>query len=75
MGNQPTENLTIISYNSTGFNRQRADFICDIIEKLKRENCIIAVQEHFLYEKNLTTIEKLLPNDLVVYGKGSFKEG
>ena len=32
MSIQPTNNLKVISYNSTGFNSQRADFICDIVE-------------------------------------------
>ena len=73
MSTDPTDILTVISYNSTGFNNQRADFICDIIDKRNRENCIVAVQEHFIYEKNLNKIEKMLPNDLVVYSKGSFK--
>ena len=66
--------LTIVSYNSTGFNSQRADFICDILETIDRENCIIAIQEHFIFDKNLTKIEKLLPNDLVVFSVGSFKD-
>ena len=74
MHNQPTDNLTLISYNSTGFNSQRADFICDVIEKRNRQNCITAIQEHFIFEKNLTKIEKMLPNDLVAYSKGSFKD-
>ena len=57
--------LTILSYNSTGFNNQRAEFICDIMENINRENCIFAIQEHFIFDKNLAKIEKLLPNDLV----------
>ena len=74
MSTQPTDNLRVISYNSTGFNSQRADFICDIMEKIERENCVTAIQEHFIFEKNLGKIEKMLPNDLVVYSKGSFKD-
>ena len=53
MSTDPTDILTVISYNSTGFNNQRADFICDIIDKRNRDNCIVAVQEHFIYEKKI----------------------
>ena len=74
MSSQPTDVLQFYSYNSTGFNAQRADFICDILDKNKKENCIFAIQEHFIFEKNLSKIEKLLPKDLVVYSIGSFKD-
>ena len=74
MSTQPTDTLTVISYNSTGFNNQRADFICDILDKRQRQNCIFAIQEHFIFERNLVKIEKSLPNDLVVYSIGSFKD-
>ena len=60
MSTQPTDILTVISYNSTGFNAQRADFICDIIDERKRENCIIAIQEHFIFEKNVAKIMRKL---------------
>ena len=71
---QESETLTIISYNSTGFNQQRANFICDIIDQNDRENTIVAIQEHFIFEKNLSKIENLLPNDLVIFSIGSFKD-
>ena len=74
MSTQPTDTLTLISYNSTGFNNQRADFICDILDKRNRQKCIVAIQEHFIFERNLAKIEKLLPKDLVVYSIGSFKD-
>ena len=74
MSIQPTNNLKVISYNSTGFNSQRADFICDIVDRKQRENCIIAIQEHFIFDKNLSKIQKMLPNDLVIYSIGSFKD-
>ena len=74
MSTQPTDLLTVISYNSTGFNAQRSDFICDIVEQRKRENCIVAIQEHFIFDKNLAKIQKLFPSDFVVYSKGSFKD-
>ena len=66
--------FTLLSYNSTGFNSQRAEFICELLENRNRENCLIAIQEHFIFDKNLAKIEKLLPNDLVAYNVGSFKD-
>ena len=74
MSEHAQDSLTLVSYNSTGFNQQRAEFVCDILHELGRENCIFALQEHFIFEKNLTKIEKLLPNDLVVYSIGSFND-
>ena len=71
---EPQDSLTLVSYNSTGFNQQRAEFVCDLQKQFSRENCILAIQEHFIFEKNLTKIEKLLPNDLVTYSIGSFKD-
>jgi hypothetical protein len=44
------------------------------LDSNKKENCIFAVQEHFIFEKNLTKIEKLLLKDFVVYSIGSFKD-
>ena len=69
-----TNNICITSYNSTGFNHQRAEFICDIIDQIDRENCVVAIQEHFIFDKNLAKIQKMLPKDLVVYSIGSFKD-
>ena len=69
-----TEILSVVSYNSTGFNQQRADFLCDILLSRNIENCILALQEHFIFDKNLMKIEKQLPSDLVVYSIGSFKD-
>ena len=74
MSEQEQDSLTLVSYKSTGFNLQRGEFVCDLLQEIGRESCILALQEHFIFEKNLAKIEKLLPNDLIVYSIGSFKD-
>ena len=41
--------------------------VCDLLQEIGRESCILALQEHFIFEK-------LLPDDLIVYSIGSFKD-
>jgi hypothetical protein len=71
--NNLNDKLIFLSYNSTGFNSQRSDFLANICDNLDRSLCMISIQEHFLLEKNKWKIESLLPDDVVVYTIGSFK--
>ena len=66
-GNKSENELIFLSYNSTGFNSQRGDFLSDITEILGKQKCFISVQEHFIMKKNLSKIEKCLPADVTVY--------
>lgn len=66
--------MSFISYNATGFNAQRAEFLIDICNEMGRSQCFVAVQEHFLLDRNTGKIENLLPNDFNVYPIGSFKD-
>lgn len=70
----PKENVCFLSYNTTGFNDQRGEFINDICNTLGRENCLIAIQEHWLLGKNKSRINNILPNDLVIFSVGAFKD-
>ena len=66
--------MSFLSYNSTGFNLQRADFITSICNEMGRSQCLISLQEHFLLERNTMKIDSLLPCDMCVYSIGSFKD-
>ena len=43
-----SESVYFLSYNSTGFNSQRADFLFDICSQFGTQNCFLSVQEHWL---------------------------
>ena len=66
--------MYFISYNGTGFNTQRAEFLIDICNEMGRSQCFMSVQEHFLLDRNTGKIENVLPNDFIVYPIGSFKD-
>ena len=63
-----------MSYNSTGFNAQRAEFVTNICNEIGRTRCFTSIQEYFLLERNTNRLEKLLPDDMIVYPIGSFKD-
>lgn len=53
------DNISALSFNSTGFNAFKADFINTIL--LSHSIQICAIQEHFLLEKNLHFLQKYFP--------------
>ena len=63
-----------MSYNSTGFNIQRAEFITDLVYSLGHKNFFLSIQEHFLMARSVQLIDRLLPDDLCVYSVAAFKE-
>ena len=67
-------NVLFLSYNSTGFNLQRAEFLTDLISVFKGQRCLLSIQEHFLMSKSLSKIEEYLPSDFCVYSVAAFKE-
>ena len=69
------DDILFLSYNSTGFNLQRAEFLTDLISILGQDKCLISLQEHFLMSRSLNKIAELLPEDLCVYSVAAFKEG
>ena len=72
--NPSDNNITFLSYNSHGFNAQRSAFIADLTKSLGRQNCLLSIQEHFKMSRNIGNIEKMLPDDLIVYNVPAFKE-
>ena len=68
------EDIIFLSYNSTGFNSQRADFLTDITSVLGMSRCFVSLQEHFIMKRNLAKIANLLPNDYIVYNIAAFKD-
>ena len=70
----PISDVIFLSYNSTGFNSQRADFLTDFTQVLGMNRCLVSIQEHFIMKRNLTKIESLLPSDYVVYSVAAFKD-
>ena len=69
-----SESVYFLSYNSTGFNSQRADFLSDLCSQFGIQNCFLSVQEHWLLKGNIAKIENLMSNDLVVSSIGAFKD-
>ena len=67
------ENVFFLSYNTTGFNEQRGDIINDMCNTLGKQNCFIAIQEHWLLGKNKSRIKTILPDDLEIFSIGAFK--
>ena len=74
MDSSAHELLTFLSYNSTGFNQQRSELIMSICDTLGRSHCLIAIQEHVLLDRNTYKLSNVLPNDMIVYSVGSFKD-
>ena len=72
--NKSDSELIFLSYNSTGFNNQRSEFITDITHVLGNQKCFISVQEHFIMKRNVSKIEKLLPAHFTVYSVPAFKD-
>ena len=72
--NKSSDDVLFISYNSTGFNLQRGEFLTDLISIFGKDKCLISLQEHFLMSRSLGLIEKLLPDNLCVYSVAAFKE-
>ena len=68
------DDVLFLSYNSTGFNLQRAEFLTDLITILGRDRCLISLQEHFLMSRSLKKIEESLPDNLCIYSVAAFKE-
>ncbi len=69
-----SESVYFLSYNCTGFNSQRAEFISDVCSEIGDENCFISLQEHWMLQKNVKKIDKLISNDQVVLSTGAFKD-
>ena len=72
--NKSENELIFLSYNSTGFNSQRGDFISEIASILGMQKCLISIQEHFIMKKNLSKIGKCLPTDFTVYSVPAYKD-
>ena len=71
---KPQDDVIFLSYNSTGFNLQRANFITDLITVLGENRCLMSIQEHFLMSRSLGLIEQMLPDNLSVYSIEAFKD-
>jgi hypothetical protein len=71
---KPEDDVIFISYNSTGFNIQRADFITNLISVLGENKCLVSLQEHFLMSRSIGLIEKLLPDNLCIFFVEAFKD-
>ena len=69
-----TDDLLFISYNSTGFNLQRAEFLTDLVTVMGQDRCLVSLQEHFLMTRSLKKIEQSLSDNLCVYSVAAFKE-
>ena len=54
-----SESVYFLSYNSTGFNSQRADFLSDLCSQFGIQNCFLSVQEHWLLKGNIAKIDLL----------------
>ena len=65
------EDVIFLSYNSTGFNTQRAELLNDVCSEY---DCFLSVQEHWLLHKNKSKIDNLMSSDQVVYSIGAFKD-
>ena len=72
--NSDNKEITFLSYNSTGFNSQRAEFLTNITELVGMNSCFVSLQEHFIMKRNLAKIANLLPNDYIVYNVAAFKD-
>ena len=72
----PANNSDVIflSYNSTGFNSQRAQYLTELTEVLGMSRCLVSLQEHFIMKRNLTKIANLLPSDYVIFNVAAFKD-
>ena len=68
------DDVLFLSYNSTGFNPQRAEFLTELLSILGQDKFLLSLQEHFLMSRFLDRIEKLLPDNLCVYSVAAFKE-
>ena len=68
------EEIVFLSYNSTGFNFQRAEFLTNLTSLIGMENCFVSLQEHFIMKRNLAKIASLLPSDYIVYSITAFKD-
>ena len=68
------DDVLFLSYNSTGFNPQRAEFLTELLSILGQDKFLFSLQEHFLMSRSLPRIEKLLPDNLCVYSVAAFKE-
>ena len=68
------DDVLFLSYNSTGYNFQRAEFLTDLITILGKDRCLISLQEHFLMSRSLKKIGESLPDNLCVYSIAAFKE-
>ena len=68
------ENVVFLSYNSTGFNTQRAEFLSDICSEFDIANCFLSLQEHWLLNKNMSKISNLMSDDQIIFSIGAFKD-
>ena len=68
------DNVIFLSYNSTGFNTQRAELLKDVCSEYDSAKCFLSVQEHWLLHKNKYKIDNLMSSDQVVYSIGAFKD-
>ena len=69
-GQNLINNISILSYNSTGWNNFKGDFINTIL--LSHSMHICAIQEHFLLDTNLYTLQKCFPQ-FDIFGIPAFK--
>ena len=68
------DDVLFLSYNSTGFNPQRAEFLTELTSVLGQDKLLLSIQEHFLMSRSLNRIEKLLPDNLCTYSVAAFKD-
>ena len=68
------ESVYFLSYNSTGFNTQRAEFLSEVCSEFGIQNCFLSIQEHWLLKGNISKIANLMSKDLVVSSIGAFKD-
>ena len=65
------DNLTLVSYNSTGLGSQKISFIAEVIKSTKAN--IIMLQETWLVQGNLSRLQSIDP-DYVAYGFSGVKD-
>ena len=64
------DNMSILSYNTTGWNSFKANFIKEIISS--RNIDIFAIQEHFMLEQNVFKIQEQF-SDFELFALPAFK--
>ena len=67
------EDVIFLSYNSTGFNTQRAELLNDVCSEDDSAKCFLSIQKHWLLHKNKSKIDNLMSSDQVVYSIGALK--